>query len=105
MSLLQLLKINLTLCFLFITNINSVNAQSINNSDNKVNDSICIFSPDADVILLALLANKYSDCYIFRDDQQKTEVYYKERDYLVSPSVRIFNLINYFILFDHSKYY
>ncbi|PPR44153.1 MAG: hypothetical protein CFH17_01302 [Alphaproteobacteria bacterium MarineAlpha5_Bin7] len=37
MSLLQLLKINLTLCFLFITNINSVNAQSINNSDNKCN--------------------------------------------------------------------
>ena len=46
----------------------------INNPDNNVNGNICIFSPDADLILLSMiLKNKNINKFILRNDQQKSE--------------------------------
>ena len=47
----------------------------INNVDNRINTSICIYSPDADVILLSMLIKHKTIIHILRHDQQKSEIY------------------------------
>ena len=45
----------------------------INLEDNEVSDNLCIYSPDADMILLAMLIKQpFNNIYILRDDQQKS---------------------------------
>ena len=47
----------------------------INDPDNNINSSMCIYSPDADVILLSLLIKSNSIVDILRHDQQKSIIY------------------------------
>lgn len=54
----------------------------IRDKDNNINGSICIYSPDADVILLALLIETKSIVHLLRHDQQKSEKYKQNGDYV-----------------------
>lgn len=54
----------------------------IRDNDNKINGSICIYSPDADVILLALLIETKSIIHLLRHDQQKSEPLKEKGEYI-----------------------
>lgn len=53
---------------------------------NEINGSMCIYSPDSDVILLCLLIDKKELIHMLRHDQQKSEKY-------KDPISSVYNLI------------
>lgn len=53
---------------------------------NEINGSMCIYSPDSDVILLCLLIDKKTLIHMLRHDQQKSEKF-------IDPISSVYNLI------------